>query len=184
MPIRAGNFDAMAERFGIIHQDEWYTVSIVAKLDDFDIRKHKDFYSVWDSDVLIFFMKTRKKNADIEIDDIWTLKEYRGKRIFSKMIAFLKTREKVSRIFLGSVHSDDTFNLIKNGGFKSFTKYWLNSKTNIRSDFDIADVEQYYNSREWIFVLENEIDYGNYPRFNGDGYIKESYDILLNVLDV
>lgn len=182
MPIKAGNFDEAASRFGNMKKDDWFKTVVTAKLDDFDIRLTDGFYSVWDRDVLVFFMKIRPFKDGLEVDDVWTSASYRGKRIFSKMLAFLKTRERTNVIYLGNVHSVDTYNLIKAGAFTSFKKHWLN-RHGETSNFSIDTVDNFYGSSGWILVLENDVDYGIFPRFNGGGYIRESYDILLQMLD-
>ena len=182
MPIKAGNFDEAASRFGNMKKDDWFKTVVTAKLDDFDIRLTDGFYSVWDRDVLVFFMKIKPFKDGLEVDDVWTSASYRGKRIFSKMLAFLKTRERTNVIYLGNVHSVDTYNLIKAGAFTSFKKHWLN-KFGERAEFNPADVDEYYGSGNWILVLENFNEYGSFPRFNDDGYIRESYDILLQILE-
>ena len=182
MPIKAGNFDEVAGKFGNMKKDVWLRSAVTAKLDDFDIRLTNGFYSVWDHDTLIFFMKVKPFKDGLEVDDVWTSASYRGKRIFSKMLAFLKTRERTNVIYLGNVHSVDTYNLIASGAFTSFKKYWLN-KFGERAEFNPADVDEYYGSGNWTLVLENFNEYGSFPRFNDDGYIRESYDILLQILE-
>lgn len=181
-PIKAGNFDEAASRFGSMKKDVWLRSAVTAKLDDFDIRLTDGFYSAWDRDVLVFFMKIKSFKDGLEVDDVWTSASYRGKRIFSKMLAFLKTRERTNVIYLGNVHSVDTYNLIASGAFTSFKKYWLN-KFGQRAEFNPADVDEYYGSGNWTLVLENFNEYGSFPRFNDDGYIRESYDILLQILE-
>ncbi len=182
MPIKAGNFDEAASRFGNMKKDDWFKTVVTAKLDGFDIRLTNGFYSVWDHNALIFFMKVKPFKDGLEVDDVWTSVSYRGKRIFSKMLAFLKTRERTNVIYLGNVHSVDTYNLIASGAFTSFKKYWLN-KFGERAEFNPADVDTYYGSGNWTLVLENFNEYGSFPRFNDDGYIRESYDILLQILE-
>ena len=183
MALRGGNFETQAAKFAADHEEKWKKSDIVANLDDMDVRKSGDFYNLWSGDELVFFSKVTKKDDGYVVDDVYIAPKFRGKQIFSKMLLFFKTREHMNKLVFGDVHSDDTVGLLKSGGFKLFKKYWVNKHGEIK-DFSPVTVDDFYKAGNWKLVLENFDDsFDDYPRFSGHGYIKESYDILLNIFN-
>lgn len=183
MAIRGGNFEMPAAKFAADHEEKWKKSDVIANLDDMDVRKSGDFYNLWSGDELVFFSKVTKKDDGHVVDDVYIAPKFRGKQIFSKMLLFFKTREHMNRLIFGDVHSDDTVSLLKSGGFKLFKKYWVNKQGEVK-DFSPATVDDFYKTGNWKLVLENFDDsFDDYPRFSGGGYIKESYDILLNIFN-
>lgn len=89
----------------------------------------------------------------------------------------MKSREGYDKILLGDVHSEETMHLLKSGGLSKFEKYWWNTSTAKREDFDLTNTLKYYRTDNWKLVLENKrSDFANFPRFTtGNQWIKEDY---------
>lgn len=180
MTMRGGNFSSIAERYGKEHQISWRTEGKhIGDIDNYQVKQYEHFYSLWDKDLLIGFNSLTKDKSDapIVVDIVWINPDYQGKKIFSKMLWFYKTRLGHSKLMLGDIHSLAMQEVVKSG-LSRFKKSWLKNKTS--EPFDIKTLDKYYDhskSTGWQLVLENDGDFSNWPKFtDGKDYIKESYD--------
>ena len=180
MTMRGGNFSSIAERYGKEHQASWKTEGKhIGDIDNYQVKQYEHFYSLWDKDLLIGFNSLTKDKADapIVVDIVWINPDYQGKKLFSKMLWFYKTRLGHSKLMLGDIHSLAMQEVVKSG-LSRFKKSWLKNETS--EPFDIKTLDKYYDhskSTGWQLVLENDGDFSNWPKFtDGKDYIKESYD--------
>ena len=178
--MRGGNFSSIAERYGKEHQASWKTEGKhIGDIDNYQVKQYEHFYSLWDKDLLIGFNSLTKDKADapIVVDIVWINPDYQGKKLFSKMLWFYKTRLGHSKLMLGDIHSLAMQEVVKSG-LSRFKKSWLKNETS--EPFDIKTLDKYYDhskSTGWQLVLENDGDFSNWPKFtDGKDYIKESYD--------
>lgn len=175
MTMRGSNFDAQAENFGKISIQFWKkNGKHIADIEEYRVVKCDGYYSLWNvDDQLIAYCLL--SDFDNKVDNIWVSKEYRGKKIFSMMLWFFKTRLNKDYLVLGSVHSTDMQEVVK--GLSRFNKTWMNIYTGEKRPFDVTTLDDYYSymkPTDWRLVLENDGEFG-WPMFNGNGFIKESY---------
>jgi hypothetical protein len=180
MSIAIGNIDKGLSKIADKMKDKWINGEYVGDIEDSKILKLDNVYSMWDDLNLISYVSvTPLQNIkDIVEINYWTSPEYRGKRVISMFLWFLKTRQNFSKMIIGGVHSDDTINMLRNGGLSHFNKKWINLKTGETVQYDrtkdIDDNKSYepYRSRlaqtEWRLMIENAGDFGDWPRFNKD----------------
>ena len=178
--MRGGNFSSIAERYGKEHQASWKTEGKhIGDIDNYQVKQYEHFYSLWDKDLLIGFNSLTKDKSDapIVVDIVLINPDYKGKKLFSKMLWFYKTRLGHSKLMLGDIHSLAMQEVVKSG-LSRFKKSWLKNETS--EPFDIKTLDKYYDhskSTGWQLVLENDGDFSNWPKFtDGKDYIKESYD--------
>lgn len=190
-PIMGGELRDAANKWAKTIQkqfeDEPESFQYTADIDEFKVLKRNNFYCLLDHQI-IAIMKVIPSQRICEVDDVWVDETYVGKKIFSKMLWFLKSREGFDTIIFGSIHSSETIAAIRNGGFSKFRKSWINPFTSEKKDFDPADMDSYYNTSRWKFVLESTeelddlVDLVKDARFsNGESWIKESYDWQINL---
>lgn len=176
MPIKTGSLRKLANNF-IVNNKKFLDASKkIADLEKYDVKQNNSYLSLWDNDEIVLAMRVVKDDEFYEIDDIWVKEEFLGKKLFSKMLWFLKSRLNYSKIVFGPVHSDETFNLIKNGGLSHFSKSWINLSTKEIEPFEKDEVEKFYKTKNWRLLLENEDEF-NWSLFNtGLSWIQESYE--------
>ena len=113
-------------------------------------------------------------DTDNTVDDVWVSQNYRGQKIFSKMLWFFKTRLGRSRLLLGPVHSPNMQEIIK--GMSRFDKKWINIETDQVEPFDLNTLDQFYSyggPTSWRLMLENTHKF-NWP-MRGGGFVKEQF---------
>lgn len=174
--MRGPNYDSAAAKFGETNRTRWLTHGQhIGDIENFKLLQDGIYYSLWDNDVLVAF--TSLSNSDNTVDDVWVNPQYRGKKIFSMMLWFYKTRLGRGRLILGPVHSQAMQEIVK--GMSRFNKYWLNIRTNEKQPFDKDTTDNFYSyagATPWRLVLENTGDFSDWPKFNNNmSYIKESY---------
>ena len=178
--MRAGNFDKKATEFGAANANRWGRGEHVGDIDSFTIKKDGIYFSVWDNEILIAYSSLSTQKPAV-VDDVWVSGEYRGQKLFSKLLWFYKSRMGQNKLVLGDVHSKDTQDIVTSGGLSRFTKSWVNIRTNQTEPFDPATVDNFYSwmgPTPWRLMLENDGDFTSWPAFNSEstGYIKQSYD--------
>jgi hypothetical protein len=155
----------------------WKTGEYVGDIDSFKVIKKDHIYSLWDNDVMVSFVSTSSEMSDTVTVDYWVDKKYRGQKIISKFLWFLKTREGMSKIIIGKQHSGDTVQMLRSGGLSHFKKSWVNIKSGERVPYDKekdngpgGTYEPYRSMAptDWRIILENSGDFSDYPRFNKD----------------
>ena len=179
MAYKANSLRSVADKFAEMNYHKWKMFPHVGDIEEYAVRSDGKYYTLWDGEVPVLYVKTLPMIhiECLEVDDIWIKSEYTGKKLLSKMLWFLKSREQYSRLCLGDVHSDDTVSILKKGGLSKFKKFWMDSVSGELINFDPNDIDRYYNnSSRWKLVLENVDDYSEFPRYTNGDWIKESYD--------
>jgi len=187
MPLRGGELDAQATEYVQRHLQAWAQSPHVGDIEFAQVRKLKDVYSVWDDAELIITAKAELTKDAHAIDDVWVNPKYRNQRYFTKLLLFFKTREGMNKMILGSVHSTDTYELLKAGGLKLFAKSWQNRRGEVKP-FSPDTLDEFYGPGQWQLVIENyDSDlFADWPRFYDParGYIKGSFDVLISVFNL
>lgn len=181
MAIRGGNLNSNAISYVKKHQSTWQTAPITANLDDFDIRKCEDVYSLWEKDKFVATASLKMVQDVGLIDNVWVDPEYQGKKIFTKLLLFFRTREGVTKLQFSTVHSDDTYNLLKLGGLTLFKKSWI-GKNGEKAPFSVDTIDKFYGAGHWKLMLENNSDFSDFPRFV-EGFT-QSYDAMINIFNI
>ena len=193
MPIQGGQLRSQADSFASMIEPKFTEVEPIADIDNMSVKKiaagngfHYALFSGSEM-VLVAFVKPTDKNMYpvlkssaqkmAEVDDVWVKKEFEGKKLYSKFLWFLKSREGYHRLMLGKVQSDDTINFLKAGGLSKFDKTWQNTATGGVEKFDSSEMDKFYKTQNWRLVLESDsTEFDDYNRFNTGRWIQESYD--------
>lgn len=183
MAYRGGNLTAQADRFYSSAEQHLRSGIHVGDIDDYQVKKKDLYYSLWTDEEMIAALKLDViPNTYAVVDDLWVKENFRGKKILSKLLWFLKSRENHRKILLAKVHSDDTYNLLKSGGLSKFNRYWYDPMTGATEVFEPSTVDDFYKSakKKWSLMLEHDgdDDFINMPRFNSieSGFVSQSYD--------
>ena len=178
MAIKGGHLRKLANDFADKHKHEWFNFPHVADIDDMEVRHFKNVYVLFkDANPIAHFQVDAVAGNIAIVDGVWVAEIMSNKKVFSRFLWFLKSREHYSKIQLGDVHSHETYQLLIAGGLSRFQKYWKNSSTGEIIPYDVSSVEDFYRSSKWKLFLESHDDsFDDFPRFNGGGWIKESYE--------
>jgi len=177
MTMRFSNMDKIATKYVNQNKETWWDDGVhIGDIEDYNLRKYDMIYSLWDKDVLVASTSLDTNKTIPEVDKVWVNPDYRGQKIFSKMLWFYKTRLHHSQLLLGEIHSSDMQEVIK--GLSRFTKSWY--KDGVVEPFDLNTVDNYYSWAEstgWQIILENNGKFVGWPKFaGGDDWIKQSYE--------
>lgn len=171
----AGDYTASADHYASLNKDTWMQQgNNIADMDNFTIRKYKNTYSVWDNDTLVACADILP-NEIPTVDNVWVNENYRGQRLFAKLIWFFITRLNYKQLLLGESHSALMREAIKN--LSNVPKVWYNVKTKQTEPFSIDTMDKYYAIpfNEWMLMFtENGLK--DWPMRNGKGFTKESYE--------
>lgn len=177
--MRGPNFDKISKEFGIKNSNRWRLKGThIGDIENYKLIQDGIYYSLWDSDTLIAYCSLT--NSNNEVDNVWVSDLYRGKKIFSMMLWFFKTRLNRSQLMLGAIHSSAMQEVVK--GLSRFKKHWVNIRTNELLPYDPATLDNFYSYEGptlWRLVLENNSEF-NWPKFKGSGFVVEEY---INYLD-
>jgi hypothetical protein len=192
MPISGGDLRQSADKFAANMIHKFQDVKPIADIEEFTVKQLQAgngfHYALFSGDemVLLAFVKPLDKmmypvlkmtGEAAEVDDVWVAKHFEGKRLYSKFLWFLKSREGYHNLIMGKVQSDDTIKFLKAGGLSKFNKTWQNTATGSVKVFDTAKMDDYYKTQNWRLVLENDsTEFDDYNRFNEGRWIQESYD--------
>lgn len=174
MSMRGPNFDKVAQKFGEENSQRWLVQGeYIADIEQFRVLKYESLYSVWSGDILVAFTSL---NHNV-VDDVWVSEEYRGQKIFSKILWFYKTRLNVNPIVLGKVHSPAMQEVVT--GLSRFKKSWENIATGERIEYSPVTADRFYSGwkvTDWRLILENDGDFSDWPKFaTGKSFIYENY---------
>lgn len=179
MTMRGPDLSRQAEQFANKNRDRWFNHGKhIADIETYKLLQDGIYYSLWDDAILVAVCSL--SNASNEIDDVYVNPEYRGKKIFSMLLWFFKTRLNRSPLMLGPVHSNMMQEVVK--GLSRFKKYWHNIKTNEKEPFSLDTLDKFYshlNPTPWRLMLENTGEF-NWPMFSTSGFVKESYTQYLD----
>lgn len=174
MTMRGPDLSRQAEEFANKYKDRWFKQGkYIADIENYKVVQDGIYYSLWDGETLV--ASCSLSNSNNEVDDVYVSREYRGKKIFSMMLWFFKTRLNRSPLLLGPVHSKMMQEVIK--GLSRFEKYWYNIRTNEKKPFSSETLDDFYSYLQptsWRLMLENSGEF-NWPMYNGNGFIKEAY---------
>ena len=154
----------------------WYEQGkVIGNIDDYTLRKFNNMYTVWDDDQ---YVASAELSDNSEVNLMHVDPKYRGQKILSKLLWNFKSRQGRSKLTLDQYHSDDLYNVIKQGGLSRFNKSWQNSHGDIEP-FDVNTVDKYYSHTKptgWKLVLENDGDFSDMPHYTeGKNWITEDY---------
>lgn len=167
MAIRGGDFRSLADSFAQRYKDYFENnkseFKHIGDIETYYCYQNKSMIFLFDKDRMIFIcsydMSPHVKGA-MKIDSVWMDKDYEGKKIYSKILWFLRSREGVTKLVLGDQHSDDTYKLLKAGGLSRFNKTWINTRTGEEENFSTENIDKFYAkaSSDWKLVLESNED--------------------------
>lgn len=179
MTMRGGDFNLTAAKFVAFKKEDWKkNGKHVGDIENLSVLQDGYYFSVWDNDTIVA-CTSLTGYADYNIvDEVWVNPEYRGQKIFSKLIWFYKTRLNRNNILIGQVHSKDMQEVIK--GLSRFDKYWYNIKTKEKKLFSLDTLDDFYSYTQvtpWRLLLENDGDFSTWPKFSEyKNFILEAYD--------
>lgn len=185
MAIRGGNLTAMADAWAKRLETQIAASPnehpVIGSLDDFVVRQKLFTMTVWDDQKMVLAAKVDPiPNVYCLVDDVWIAPEARGQRLFTKFLLFLKVDRGYSRLALGEVHSDDTYNLLKGGGLKAFKKHWEKSNGE-RAEFSPQTIDEFYRLGRWRLVLENT---ANLSRLIGESGFTHTYHAISHAVNL
>ena len=183
MTMRGPDYNDIAHKLAKDNVEKWQTGKHIADIEQFKVKVNNSeqlpgalLYTLWDKDTLVAFAAVIKHN---EVDGVWVNPDYRGQRIFSKILWFFKTRLNKSPLILGDIHSKDMQEVIK--GLSRFEKKWINIRTQEIQPFSLDTLDNFYSSARptaWRLMLENDGEF-NWPMFRtGMQFMKEDYTEL------
>jgi len=179
MTMRGPDLSNVAQQFVDANRDRWFKNSkYIADIENYRVLQDGIYYSLWDSDIIVAVASL--SNATNTVDDVWVNPDYRGRKIFSMMLWFFKTRLNKGKILLGQIHSKDMQEVVK--GLSRFEKKWYNVRTNVVEPFSIDTIDNYYSyggPTPWRLMLENSGEF-NWPMFNQGGFMKKAYEVYVD----
>lgn len=164
-----------ADRYAANNKKIWYNNGQdIADMDNYTIRKYNDAYSVWDNTKLVACASILTGEIPV-VDSVWVNSEYRGQRMFEKLLWFFLTRLNYSQLLLGESHSELMRKAIEN--LKIAPRFWYNTKTKEVVPYEAGSTDKYYELPfdEWMLMIA-ENGFKNWPMRNGKGFTKESYE--------
>lgn len=190
MPIKAVNLrsdaDKYAQSLANYYASNKNKFTHVGDIEEFKVLRDLYFWFVIDStDSMVLTAKVSKIPPEgAVIDDVWVDSTQSGKKLFSKFLWFLVSREGIKPLFFGNVHSEETYDLLKLGGFSKFKKTWVNDFEGSAIPFDVNDIDKFYLSSRWKLKLESTeqleelIREVKSTKFNqiGESWIRLCYD--------
>jgi hypothetical protein len=157
MPIHGGQLRDQADLFAASFKEKFKPEQFkhIADLDSFEVQSNGSYFVLLNESEIIFICHVDSvPNYGHIIDNVWVDKSYSNKKLFSKMLWFFFSRMKKQPLYFASVHSTETMNALKAGGFSKFKKTWVNDFLNKEMPFDPESIEQYYASTKWKLKLE------------------------------
>jgi len=176
MTMSGPDLSKQAEQFANRNKERWYAHGKhIADIENYKVLQDGIYYSLWDDTVLVAACSL--SNSANEVDDVYVNPTYRGKKIFSMMLWFFKTRLNRSPLMLGQVHSKMMQEVIK--GLSRFEKYWYNIRTLEREPFALVTLDNFYSHLSptpWRLMLENTGKF-DWPMFTENkSFITEPYE--------
>jgi len=177
--MKVGNLDTQLSNIAVQNKEHWKTGKHIGDIEDKKVLLFKAtdknwIYSLWKENELISYLLL-VNNSPVEVSQVWIDPNYRGQKIFSKLLWYLKTRENYSSILLGDIHSKDTVEVLKY--LSRFKNYWTNGKEKI--SYDSTEIDKFYSLErptEWKLVLENNGDFSSWPKYTTGYMVNDYYD--------
>jgi hypothetical protein len=176
LSMRTGKLNSRnSQQFVDKNSSTWYTDGkIIGQIDNYYLRKFDNIYSLWDKEQYV-------ASALLDNDEVNLLhvnSKYRNQKVLSKLLCNFKTRQGKKKLIVNQYHSDDLYDVFKNGGLSRFKKYWQNTSGEI-APFDINTIDKYYSysgPTGWKLVLENNGNFSDMPHYtDGKNWITEDY---------
>jgi hypothetical protein len=180
LSMRTGRLnDKESKNFVNNNASVWLTDGkIIGQIDRFNLRRYEDMYSLWNDSNYVASAKLSDYGNYSEVNLLHVDEKYRNQKILSKLLWNFKTRQGKNKLILNQYHSDDLYDVIKNGGLSKFEKYWIDGNGN-KESFDTSSIEKYYSRLKptgWKLVLENDGNFSDMPHFTeGKNWITEDY---------
>lgn len=180
MTMRMGSLDNIATSFVNKNKQRWFdSGKHIGDIDEFTVKSLNGMYSMWDAARIVACSSLDiVPNNHAIVDQVWVDPEYRGKKLFSKLLWFFKTRMNCPKLLIGDIHSSDMQQVI--AGLSRFKKSWINISTGEVKEFSPETADEFSSwggKTKWRLMLENEYDFSDFPRFTtGNNFIKEAYD--------
>lgn len=183
MAVRGGDLTAMADEWAAKMQariSSSESKKKIGSIDGMDVIKWNMLVSVWYGDSMVAVASVDDIAGEYCIvDDVWIEPSMRNRKLFVKLLAFIKNEMKFNRIMLGRVHSDSTYNLLKNGGLTAFKKTWVHLQSNENKPFDKDTIDDFYQDSKWALFLENTEDWSQFVR---EDSFTHSYEALAHAI--
>jgi hypothetical protein len=184
MSIRGGNLTAQSDVWAAKRESELLSNANneqIGKIDSFVVKQHLFTVSVWDGNQMIGIATIDNiPNQYCLIDNLWVISSLRGKKLLSKLLLFLKIDRGYNKLALADVHSDDTYDLLKAGGLKSFKKHWENRQGKIE-EFSVDTIDDFYGAGWWKLVLENTEDFSGFIKTDS---FTHTYSAIAHAIDL
>jgi hypothetical protein len=179
MTWRGPDYRKLSQKFGEENASNWFTQGkYIADIEQYQVRQFGDYYSLWDKDQLVAYTLLTPENV---VDNVWDKEEYRGQKLFSKMLWFYISRLNRTPLYIGKIHSPMVQEVVK--GLSRFNKQWYNVVTHNVEPFDLGTLDNYYSGygvTDWRIMIENMGDFSDWPMFNtGLSYIAEDYTAII-----
>jgi len=162
MSMRGPKVDNLAKQFGEYNIETWKSNSQhIGDIEDYKLKEYQNYYTLWDNDTLVAYVMLTTAPENL-VDRIWVKEEYRGQKLFSKMLWFFKTRLGRDHLMLGKLHSLSMQEVVK--GMSRFKKSWYNINTKEVEPFDLSTLDKYYDNyapTNWRLILENSGDFSD-----------------------
>jgi hypothetical protein len=185
MAIRGGDITAKADSWAKKVENTMLQAEdnpVVGQMDDLEVRLHRSTLTVWDGEEMVMAASIDEvpTHGYCKVDDIWVKPSRRGSKLLVKLLIFLKNARGNTRLVLGQVHSDDTYQLLKGGGLKAFKKTWRNHAGEV-VPFDKDTIDEFYKKADWELTLENTESWKHLIR---DDSFTHSYEALSNAVSL
>jgi hypothetical protein len=164
MAIKGGNFRPLANDFADsykkFYKEHKHEFKHIGDVEIYQCFQYQSVIFLFDSNEIIFICSIEDSNIEKgakKIDSVWLDYAYEGKKIYSKVLWFLRSREGIKKLIFGDHHSEDTYKILAKGGLSGFDKTWVNSETGEREKFSTETIDKYYNdaSGTWKLMLES-----------------------------
>lgn len=174
MTWQGPSYEKISQQFGDTNKEMWLANgNYIGDIEDLKVIHYNKYYSLWLSDELVAYSSL----TDNVVDDVWVSPQYRGQKLFSKLLWFYKTRLHKDQLIMGPTHSPDMQEIVK--GMKYLKKSWVNVTTKEIEPFVLSTIDNFYSRSgitDWRLMLENSNYLGEFPMFNaGSSYISESF---------
>lgn len=127
----------------------------IADIENYKVLQDGIYYSIWDDNTIVAVASLSDENNTV--DDVWVDPEHRGKKLFSALLWFFKTRLNRSPLILGKIHSEDMQEVVK--GLSRFNKKWVNIETDEIQPFSLDTLDNFYQSERKAQRLKNAVLY-------------------------
>ena len=170
--MHGGNMSTKADQYASHNMQSWKDNGTnIADMDNYSVIHYNGTYSIWDKDVVIACATI---DSDT-VENVWVKEDYRGQKLFSKLLWFFFTRLNYDKLFIGNtIHStamQEVLSTIR------MPKFWVNTVTSEVDKYDPTYTEKYYQFpwTDWKLLIDNTQGFKDWPMRNGNGFVTEGY---------